>query len=175
MNIRVASLADASKIAGIHTSSWRDTYKSALTEAYLTGIVPREREEVWAERFINQKPNQYVLVAEFDEEIVGFACFYSGENPDFGSYLDNLHVRKAYQSKGVGKSLLIEGACWCFQQYPDKGLCLLVNQDNINAQAFYKWLGAHKSKESVWNAPDGSVVPAYWFVWDNIKGLVGNG
>lgn len=175
MNIRVATLADAPKIAAIHTSSWRDTYKSVLTDAYLTDIVPREREDAWTGRFINEEPNQYVLVAEFDEEIVGFACFYSGGNPDFGSYLDNLHVRKAYQSKGVGKSLLIEGARWCFQQDPDKGLCLLVNRVNINAQGFYKGLGAYQSKDSVWNAPDGCVVPTYWFVWDNIKGLVGNG
>ncbi len=66
-------------------------------------------------------------MAEFDEGIVGVACFYSDGNPDFGSYLDNLHIRKTHQSKGIGKSLLIEGARWCLQQEPDKGLCLLVN------------------------------------------------
>ncbi len=48
MKIRVASPADAANIADIHTASWRDTYKSVLIEAYLTDIVPREREEVWA-------------------------------------------------------------------------------------------------------------------------------
>jgi len=99
----------------------------------------------------------------------------TGENPNWGSYLDNLHVLNAHQSKGIGKSLLVEVARWCIQREPTKGLCLLVNQDNINAQQFYKRLGARNTESSVWNAPDGSVVPTYWFVWESVNGLAQNG
>ena len=175
MNIREAAIGDAPKIAYIHTTSWRETYLNALTEQYLEDIVPREREDVWTDRLANPKKNQYVVVAESDSEIVGFACFYADENPDWGSYLDNLHVLKEFQSKGVGKSLFVKGANWCFQQESVGGLCLLVNQDNTKAQAFYKRLGAYNAEASIWNAPDGSVVPTYWFVWNNFSDLEING
>ena len=169
MNVRIASLSDAKSIADIHTASWRNTYINALSEQYLSVTVPIERNEVWVNRLKNPKSNQHVVVAEHEGEVVGFVCVYAGENSVWGSYLDNLHVHKAYQSKGIGKTLLTEGARWCNRQQPDKGMCLLVNQDNIKAQEFYKRLGAYNAKESIWNAPDGSVVPTYWFVWNNLN------
>lgn len=175
MIIRVASIADAKNIADIHTISWRNTYQNALSEQYLMDVVPKERYEVWKGRLENPKFNQYVVVAEYDGEVVGFVCVYAGENPDWGSYLDNLHVRETFQSQGIGKSLLIEGTRWCLKREPAKGLCLLVNQDNIKAQEFYKWLGACNAQKSVWNAPDGSIVPTFWFVWENLSELVEDG
>lgn len=171
MRLREATLVDAHSIAEIHTISWRNTYKNALKASYLSDVVPQERIEVWEGRLGKSKPNQYVVVAENEGEIVGFACAYSGENTKWGSYLDNLHVRKEYQSKGIGKTLLLDVANWCYQQEPNRGMCLLVNQDNLNAQGFYTSLGACNAEESVWNAPDGSVVPTYWFVWNEIGSL----
>lgn len=112
-------------------------------------------------------------MAESDGEIVGFGCVYSGENPEWGAYLDNLHVSKSYQSKGIGKLLLIEIAQWCLKQEPERGMCLLVNQDNTKAQEFYKKLGARNVRAGIWNAPDGSIVPTYryWFAWDDLNKL----
>jgi len=171
MKIRVASKDDVKYIADIHTLSWRNTYQSALTKQYLAEIVPKERSEVWESRLENPKSNQYVIVAESDGEIVGFGCVYSGENPEWGAYLDNLHISKSYQSKGIGKLLMVEIAQWCFKQEPEKGMCLLVNQDNAKAQGFYKKLGARNARTGIWNAPDGSIVPTYWLVWDNLNKL----
>lgn len=168
MKIRTALTGDAHGIADIHTNSWRNTYQNALTAEYLLNVVPKERSEVWVNRLQTPKSNQYVVVAECDGEIIGFACAYANENPKWGSYLDNLHVRSSCQSKGIGKSLLIEAARWCHKQEPTKGMCLLVNQDNVKAQGFYKSFGARNVQEGVWNAPDGSIVPTYWFVWDKI-------
>ncbi|MDQ2075899.1 GNAT family N-acetyltransferase [Marinimicrobium sp. ABcell2] len=166
MKIRAALASDAQNIADIHTTSWRETYHNALTAQYLADIAPKERNDIWTSRLNSPKPNQYVAIAEQDGELLGFACAYAGENPEWGSYLDNLHVRKTHQGNGIGKALLIEISRWCQQQEPSSGLCLLVNQNNVNAQEFYKSLGAHNAQESVWNAPDGSAVPTYWFVWD---------
>lgn len=175
MNIRPASASDAQIIADIHATSWRHTYQDTLTAEYLSEVVSKERRELWVNRFDMPKPNQYVAVAEQDGEILGFACVYVGENSQWGSYLDNLHVRKEHQSKGIGKALLIEICRWCQQQDPNSSLCLTVNQDNANAQEFYKSLGARNLEADVWHAPDGSTVPTYWFVWDNISALAKNG
>ena len=165
MNIRPALASDAERIADIHARSWHHTYQGTFTAQYLSDVVSKERQELWINRFDQPKPNQYVIVAEQDAEMLGFACVYVGENPKWGSYLDNLHVRKDQQSRGIGKSLLVEIWDWCNQQKPNSGLCLTVNQDNVKAQAFYKSLGARNVKEDLWNAPDGSTVPTYWFVW----------
>jgi ribosomal protein S18 acetylase RimI-like enzyme len=174
MKLRAATLADAKSIADIHAVSWRNTYQRALTEHYLKNIVPRERHELWKGRLENPKSNQHVVVADFQGDVVGFVCVYTGENPIWGSYLDNLHVRSAYQSKGVGKALLTAAVSWCFRREPTRGLCLLVNRDNIKAQEFYIRFGARNAQKSIWSAPDGSAVPTYWFVWDNLSGLAVN-
>lgn len=157
MKLRIATLSDANAIANLHTASWRSTYHSVLTKEYLQHTVPIERKAVWKQRLEAPGDNQYILVAESKKSIVGFACAFAGENPEWGSYLDNLHVSKSHQSKGLGRSLLIKVAQWCNQQFPGNGLCLLVNQ------------------ASVWDVPDGSLVPTYWFVWDTVKGLIENG
>lgn len=166
MKIRPASASDARSIADIHANSWRHAYRDTLTAEYLAEVVSKERHELWINRFDSPKPNQLVAIAEQDGEIIGFACAFVGEHAEWGSYLDNLHVRQDHQSKGIGKSLLVEIWTWCNQKEPNSGLCLTVNQDNAKAQAFYKSLGAQNRKVDLWNAPDGSTVPTYWFVWD---------
>lgn len=172
MKIREATLADAKAIADIHTDSWRNTYQNALRKEYLLNTVPQERKQLWIDRLTNPKPNQYVAVAEVAGEIAGFVCIYFEENPRWGAYLDNLHVLREFQSKGMGKALLIQAAERVSQQDNVTGMCLLVNQDNTNAQAFYLRLGAKNAEAAVWNAPDGSAVPTYWFVWGSLTQLI---
>ena len=171
MEIRIARVADAIAIADLHTESWRNTYKNVLTKDYLRDIVPQERKNIWQKWLNSPKDNQYVLIAESNGVLVGFACAFVNEHDDWGSYLENLHINKAYQSKGIGKLLLLKIADFCNKRTSTKGMCLLVNQDNVNAQNFYLYLGAKNIQTSTWNAPDGSIVPTYWFVWDDLDEL----
>lgn len=174
MKLRSANINDIADISNIHALSWRDTYGDVLTQDYLDNLVSEEREKVWWERLYNPKTNQYVVVAESEQEIVGFACAYLDENIDWGSCLDNLHVRKSYQAQGIGKYLLFNVAHYCYQNALQKRMCLTVNQDNIQAQKFYLKHGARNAREDVWSAPDGSVVPTYWFVWEELGALAKN-
>jgi len=172
MLIRPATIDDANAIANIHTTSWRRTYTSELTKAYLDNIVPTERSESWLEKLTFPDNNQHIIVAEINNEIVGFACFFANKHAKRGSYLDNLHICHTHQSKGIGRLLLTHGAQWCDSIAPDKGLYLMVNQSNKRAQNFYKSLGASNVDLACWNAPDGSVVPTYLFVWSNLDLLL---
>lgn len=174
MTVRSATPADAAVIADIHAASWQLHYRNALSPAYLSDVAPRERHALWQSRFDHPKPNQQVFVADVDGETVGFACVYAGENPQWGAYLDNLHVRPEHQSRGIGRLLMMAVMRWCHAIAPDKGLCLLVNKNNVRAQAFYERLGARNAEAGVWNAPDGSAVPTYWFVWDQLDGAPGD-
>lgn len=168
MKIRQAAPADAVSIAEIHTDSWRKTYVAVLSADYLAQNVPSERKQLWEERLSSPKGNQRVIVAEIQEVVVGFACVFAKHHGSWGSYLDNLHVGAKYQGKGVGQALLGEVAKWCESRNPGTGLYLSVNQDNIRAQRFYLDRGAHNAEPGIWNAPDGSKVPTYWFAWGSV-------
>lgn len=171
MEIRKADINDAKDIANIHSTSWRATYARVLSAGYLEDTVPEERIQVWNDRLASEPDNQLVVVAEVDDEIIGFACAYYDQDPQWGNYLDNLHVVKAHQSQGVGRRLLGTIASWCHGRKPNSGLFLRVNYDNTNAQKFYKNLGARNTDSSDWHAPDGSIVPTYWFVWNSVREL----
>src|SRR5690606_41584771 len=84
MRVRVALADDVQIIADILTTSWRNSYQNALTAQYLSDVVPQERNEVWASRLDMPKPNQHVVVAEQDGEILGFACGYAAGDSKVG-------------------------------------------------------------------------------------------
>ena len=172
MNFRRATPDVAEAIADLHTSSWRLTYDAVLSRAYLEKTVPLERKALWAQRLGSPKANQYALVAESESGLLGFACAFVSEHAEWGSYLDNLHVSALHQGQGIGKKLLFDVAQWCEVQAPEQGLHLSVNQKNHRAQKFYLGLGARNAKPGVWNAPDGSSVPTYWFVWQSVGSLI---
>jgi ribosomal protein S18 acetylase RimI-like enzyme len=167
MKIRNATPSDFVSIAELHAASWRNTYAAVLSSSYLTQKVPAERKQLWKERLSSPKENQRVIVAEIQENVIGFACVFTENHESWGSYLDNLHVGEKYQGMGVGRALIGDVARWCESQRPGIGVYLSVNQDNLRAQRFYLNLGAHNAEPGIWNAPDGSKVPTYWFTWDS--------
>lgn len=171
MNIDFASSEHAEQIAALHAASWATTYRDVLSPNYLERVVPTERLAVWQERFGNPKANQFVLVVKEAGMVVAFACAFAGEHSDWGSYLDNLHVRQSHQGRGVGSSLLKQLAAICEQRCPGQGLYLSVNQSNLRAQKFYLALGALNSQAAIWNAPDGTSVPTFRFSWPSAAAL----
>jgi len=174
MEIREATIDDALVIANIHAESWSRSYARVLTRQYLEHQVPNEREKIWKDRFSKPRPDQYVIAALIDGEIIGFACSYIDGINELGAFLDNLHVALPHQGAGIGRALLQAIALKCVESDPNRGLCLTVNQDNVPAQEFYLRLGATNIGEDLWSAPDGSIVPTYWFAWNNAVSLTRN-
>jgi GNAT superfamily N-acetyltransferase len=142
MRFREAARADAIGIAKLHAASWRANYRGAYSDEYLDGNVVEERLRVWEERMSTPAPNQFVVLAEEDDDLIGFACAYGGHDETWGSLLDNIHVRPGHQSHGVGARLVAEVAAWCRANYSNCGLYLWVLEQNVRAQRFYKRLGA---------------------------------
>ena len=100
-----------------------------------------ERVEVWRTRMTSPPPNQYVVVAEQDGALVGFACAYGAEDEQWGSLLDNLHVRVDRQRSGIGRRLVADIARWSTARHPDQGLYLWVLAQNTGARRFYERIG----------------------------------
>lgn len=171
MNIDIASSEHVEQIAALHAASWAATYSDVLSPCYLERVAPAERLAIWQERFTNPKVNQFALVAKEAGAVVAFACAFGGEHPDWGSYLDNLHVKQSHQGRGVGSRLLLQVAAICEQKSPGQGLYLFVNQSNLGAQKFYLAHGAENRQAAVWNAPDGTSVPTFRFSWPSAATL----
>lgn len=173
MRVRVATPADAHAIAALHAESWRATYRGALRDDYLDGDVLAERRTTWDDRFAAPAANQYVLVAEDGDALVGFACAYACDDERWGTQLDNLHVRPARHGAGIGAGLVRALAAWCAATHAATGLYLWVVDTNQGARRFYEALGARDVGGDVWVPPDGTRVPVRRYAWsaEAVRGL----
>ncbi|TMF73213.1 MAG: GNAT family N-acetyltransferase [Chloroflexi bacterium] len=139
---RDAMREDATTIATLHAESWRVTYRGSYRDEFLDGPVFQDRMGVWNKRLSMPAPNQFVVLAEEEGLVVGFACAYGRDDEQWGSLLDNIHVRRQQHRQGVGTGLASEVARWCRANYTDCGLYLWVIAQNHQARRFYERLGA---------------------------------
>jgi len=170
MRIRPATRSDCTAIAALHTASWRYAYRDALSDEYLAREVVDDMRKLWESRLAEPAERQHVLVADQDDTLTGFACLHGNEDETWGSYLNNLHVARAAQGRGLGALLLHASAALCARSY-EGGLYLWVLQSNTNAQAFYTRYGASNSGTDVWHAPGGTVAPLFRFSWESARAL----
>jgi GNAT superfamily N-acetyltransferase len=139
---RKATIADRLAIADLHAESWRRTYRGAYRDAFLDGPVFDDRRAVWEKRLSEPAANQFVVVAEEESRIVGFACAYGRDDEQWGTLLDNIHVRPGLHGNGIGRGLVADVVHWCLEHHPDCGLWLWVVGQNRRARRFYERLGA---------------------------------
>ncbi|HYD80098.1 MAG TPA: GNAT family N-acetyltransferase [Paucimonas sp.] len=165
MIFRTAAAADADAIANLHAQSWRIVYRGVLADAYLDGDILRERQAQWHERFQHPAPNQYIVVAEDNGRIAGFACAYGNADDRCGTLLENLHVDPDRKGQGIGAMLMADVARWSVACHPGSGMHLFVVEKNHAARRFYERLGGVVNGEEMWAAPDGSSVKALRYAW----------
>lgn len=99
--------------------------------------------------FGSQKGSTEVLIAELDSEAVGFALFFQNFSTFLGKsgiYLEDLYVRPAFRSCGIGQKLLSHIAGLVIQRQFGR-LEWSVLDWNENAIRFYKRLGAIPMKD----------------------------
>ena len=173
MQYRTAELSDLHDLSRLHAQSWRDTYRGIFTDHFLDNDVWQEREQVWLARLSEPKHNQKVLLAYDGNELCGFICAFGDESAQWGTFVDNLHVAKTAQGKGVGKQLLHMVANWADTLFTHKGLYLEVLEDNTNARDFYHRLGAKHQETNLWQPPGSdNKIKDLLYVWDNNRPLL---
>jgi GNAT superfamily N-acetyltransferase len=171
LRIREATGADAMAVATLHAESWRTHYREAYRDEYLDGDVVEDRLRVWNERLSAPAPNQFVVLAEEDDELIGFACAYGGNDETWGSLLDNIHVRPEHQGRGVGARLVAEVAAWCRASHADCGLYLWVLEQNRRAQRFYQRLGASDQGGELSEPPGGGQIHGRRYAWKAVPNI----
>jgi len=169
---RVANPADAEAIAQLHAQSWQRHYRGIWSDAFLDGPVTANRMELWKKRFSTPKEDQYVVVAESADQLVGFVCMYAEDDPQYGALLDNLHVSSILQGKGVGKELMQKAAAWLYARDPAAMFYLWVLAENETARQFYEHLGGEKVELVAVQNPDGSYSDCYRYVWKDLIHLM---
>jgi len=112
---RKATSEDRLAIADLHAESWRHTYRGAYRDEFLDGPVFDDRRAVWEKRLSEPPANQFVVVAEEEGRIVGLACAYGGDDEQWGTLLDNIHVRPELHGNGIGTGLVAEVVNWCLR------------------------------------------------------------
>ncbi|UCG70462.1 MAG: GNAT family N-acetyltransferase [Thermoplasmata archaeon] len=137
MNIRVAEQKDIEDIVNLSME-----FESYLDELESTPdsekISKQQVKEVFSEGFSD--PKHVILVAEEEEDIVGFSDFWVYPEMIHGglsAYLNNLFVTPKFQRKGIGSQLLTE----ILKRSKEMGAVALhisVLPENIIAQNFYK-------------------------------------
>ena len=162
---RIADLSDAERIANLHAASWQRTYRGNFSGAYLDSKVFAERQEFWKTRLTNPDENQRVIITESETALAGFLCAFGGEDLQWGSFIDNLHVDNIYQGRGVGTSLMNQASEWLQKHFNEYGVYLHVWESNP-ALLFYEQLGGHSSGIAEEENPDGSVGRYIRIVWD---------
>jgi GNAT superfamily N-acetyltransferase len=164
--LREATERDAAAIAWLHAESWRSAYRGMLSDEYLDHRVHHERAALWQQRFSEQAETPFfVILAEAETELAGFACAFPDEHPIYGAFLDNLHVVPRRTGQGIGRRLLTAVAERLLANERRGGLYLWVIEQNIRARRFYSQAGGLEVGRDTLSMPDGSRVMemrCYW-------------
>lgn len=107
MTIRLATLDDAQAIALVHVQAWRTAYRGILPDAYLDVLSVDARRDMWQATLVKNAPEEFIVVAEVDGRVVGFA---NGgperrHDPDFAGELYAIYLLEEHRGRGVGSAL----------------------------------------------------------------------
>jgi ribosomal protein S18 acetylase RimI-like enzyme len=170
--LRAAHADDAEAIARLHAESWQRTYRGMMADDFLDGAALANRREVWHQRLRAPAPSQFVCVAEAALRLCGFICAFAGDDPEWGSYIDNLHVAPGRHRQGIGRALMRRTAEWLVRDAPDRGVYLWVMEANAPARAFYDRLGATNAGTVDRMDPGGGHAPNCRYVWASPRMLL---
>jgi ribosomal protein S18 acetylase RimI-like enzyme len=154
---RLARPDDAAPIARLHARSWREHYRGTYPDSFLDGDLAGERLQVWRARLDRPAENQRVELAVDGAELLGFVCAYADCDAAWGSLIDNLHVARAAQQRGIGARLLKRAGLWLQVRCAARPVHLLVLESNAPARHFYERLGAANHGAAQRESPGGLV------------------
>jgi ribosomal protein S18 acetylase RimI-like enzyme len=143
-----------------------------MSDNYLNSEVDNERLDTWYKRLKNPDRDQFVTVANLENNIVGFCCLILNEDAVFGSYIDSLHVSAALQKTGIGKMMISYSAKIICENAHSKKMYLWVYESNKNARIAYESLGATNYETIEKANGDGTISRTCRYIWDDIRSLM---
>lgn len=108
MRIRPATIEDATGIARVHVASWRTTYRGIVPDKTLASLSLEQRAEMWSRGLVNPARKHLTVVAEAEEQIVGFADYGPSRDDDAShasGELYAIYLLADFQRRGLGGRL----------------------------------------------------------------------
>lgn len=141
--VRPATLDDATAIGTVQTRSWKTTYSGIVDQSFLDKLEVEPRISSAQKRFHNVAIRDFVLVDNFNNEVVGFVVIGPNreKNVDSDGEMYAIYLLKDYQGRGGGK-LLFETAVKEAQKMDFKKMMVSVLEDNVSSRKFYEAMGA---------------------------------
>jgi GNAT superfamily N-acetyltransferase len=141
LEIRSAGLEDVNAIvrmlADDFLGSQRERYEDPLPESYIKAF-----------REIDADPNNELIVAELDGEVIGtLQLTYTPSISFQGSKrctVESVRVDEKFRGQGIGREMML----WAIERAKERAcvsMQLTTNNDRVDAHRFYESLGFSKS------------------------------
>ncbi|MFT7776168.1 GNAT family N-acetyltransferase [Roseateles sp.] len=176
ITLRPMTPADADAVAALHAASWRSAYRGVFTDQYLDHEAAAERRQAWHARLqAGTASAEWGLIAEDSAgRLLGFAYVMPDHDPDWGDYIDNLHVAPDLKGGGIGRRLMQGVAAQLQREGSTRPLYLWVLDVNWAARGFYERLGAEISDRQLSEPLAGQQHPVWRCVWRRPSALLGD-
>jgi ribosomal protein S18 acetylase RimI-like enzyme len=162
-----AGPTDAEDLARVHVTSWRETYRGLLPDAFLA----RMSEPGFARRFardLADPRNAVTLAAASRHGLVGYAQGGPSRRGVPGeAEIATLYVLRQAQGHGLGAELTREIAR-ALAARGATSLMISVLRDNIRARGFYEHLGGQPETARQERGPGGALLYEVAYRWPDI-------
>ncbi|MBN8581890.1 MAG: GNAT family N-acetyltransferase [Anaerolineae bacterium] len=142
VEVRKATLADASAIATVHVAAWKESYRGIVADEVLANLSIQRRTEQWTNSLSDEAhPYHRAFVAEVNGQVVGFSNFGVPQIKDtgFDGELFAIYILKAAHKMGVGR-MLVQAVVNGLRELGSKSMMVWALKDNP-ACGFYERLG----------------------------------
>jgi len=172
-----AGPTDAEDLARVHVTSWRETYRGLLSDAFLA----RMSEPGFTRRFRRDlaDPKASVTLAAADRYgLVGYAQggpsrrLAQSRERTGEAEIATLYLLRQAQGHGLGAQLMRETARALAAQGATS-LLISVLRDNIRARGFYEHLGGAPEAARREPGPGGQLLYEVAYTWPDITVLAG--
>lgn len=166
-----AGPSDAEELARVHVTSWRETYRGLLPDAFLA----RMSEPGFARRFYRDlsEPGASVTLAAGDRS--GLVAYAQGGPSRRGvrgeAEIATLYVLRHAQGRGLGGEMTLEMAR-ALAARGATSLMISVLRDNLRARGFYEHLGGRAETARQERGPGGALLYEVAYIWPDIQALI---
>ncbi|MFC8673423.1 GNAT family N-acetyltransferase [Streptomyces griseorubiginosus] len=164
--VRPMTLDDCDRVGEIRVRGWQSAYRGLVPRSYLDAMSPERDAERHRARFAQGDPDIVNLVAEWDGDVVGWAChgpYRDGEVRTADAELYAVYVDPRRYGSGIGQALLRE-ALWNRTALGHDRMYLWVLKDNTRARRFYERAGFEADGTEEPFEADGVPVPEVRYV-----------
>lgn len=165
-----AGPSDDEDLGRLHVTTWRETYKGLLPDAFLASMNEAAHTRRFRRTLLRRDAEEVVLTAADRSGLIGYAQALPSRARQPGeAEIATLYVLRAAQRAGVGRALVKACARAMAARGADR-LMISVLRDNLPARTFYEHLGGRADAPRPEPGP-GGVLYEVAYRWPDIAAL----